>query len=131
MIERLKRVLTWRMVLALVFLAIATPLVAQVASPPPAEVPPAPMEIGSKIILAVGAALTSVLTWAVRAYVLKRIPRILIPTVLVPLLGSAITYVQGQIEGGGFNILVLALLTTGAVWLHEIKTTAEEHGAGS
>lgn len=130
----LRRLRSLRVVLlTLAWFGLCYGLVLAQSPSPPAPIPGAPTVPGtvSGMIAAVSLALVPAFTWLVRAYVLPKIPRILIPLVIVPGISSAITYVTTLMTGGTVSWLGIAGLSAGAVYLRELLSTLQEHGVNS
>jgi hypothetical protein len=79
------------------------------------------------LIATVGAAAVSLVTAGVKK-LLPSIPRSALPTVVIPALGVLAEWGTAYASGGNFSPIVAALLSTGAIWLHEIFTTVRDHG---
>lgn len=69
----------------------------------------------------------SLVTWLVRKYLLQRIPRVALPFVVMAL-GTGAQMLTALATGGQFNLVISALIGALALWVHEVKTTAEQHG---
>jgi hypothetical protein len=78
------------------------------------------------LIATCGAAAVSLVTAGVKK-LLPSIPRALVP-VLVAALGVTAEWGTSYATGGNFSPIVAALLSTGAIYLHEIFTTVRDHG---
>lgn len=78
------------------------------------------------LVSTVGAAAVSLFTTLVKN-LLPNIPRALIPTVILPTLGVLATWIAA-IPLGGFDPVVGAFITLGALYARETLDTVKEHG---
>jgi hypothetical protein len=78
------------------------------------------------LIATCGAAAVSLVTAGVKK-LLPSIPRAAVP-ILVAGLGVTAEWGTSYATGGHFSPIVAALLSTGAIYLHEIFTTVRDHG---
>lgn len=99
---------------------------AQAASPDVA--PPATGEgLLIALIATVGAASVSLVTSLIKRLI-PRIPRALLPTVVIPALGVLAAWVASLAAQGGFSGVQATLITLGALYARETWDTVREHG---
>ncbi len=60
--------------------------------------------------------------------VLPGIPRIMLPTIVIPTLSVLAELLPTYATGGKFSPIVAALIAAGAVWVRESVDTAKKHG---
>lgn len=60
--------------------------------------------------------------------VLPGIPRVLLPTLVIPTLSVLAELLPTYATGGKFSPIVAALIAAGAVWVRESVDTAKNHG---
>jgi hypothetical protein len=79
------------------------------------------------LIAALQAAMITVVVWATKK-VLPKIPRAGLPLLAVAI-GVGIDTLAALFTGGTLNPVAGAALGTLAVWLREVKSTVQQHGA--
>jgi hypothetical protein len=92
-------------------------------------VPPDWSQIGVDLIHVAVPILTAIFIWLGRLAV-EKVPRALLPIVAV-VLGTGVDYILSVLSGGGFNVVVGALLGASATWLRELVDTIMEHGVNA
>lgn len=109
--------------LALVLLFVAVPAF---ATEVPTSTAPSAESLAVLLIGAVGAAAVTGVVAGVKK-LLPNIPRAAIPLIIAAL-GPLAEYASALALGGNFSPIVAALISTGAVYIHETWTTFKEHG---
>lgn len=107
--------------------ALLAPVIA-FAQTDPAAPAPTPEGLLVALISTVGAASVSLLTAGVKR-LLPNIPRVILPTIVIPALGVFAAWVGGVASGDGFSVINGALITLGALYLRETLDTVKQHGA--
>jgi hypothetical protein len=100
--------------------------VAAFATEVPTSTAPSAESLVVLLIGAVGAAAVTMVVAGVKK-LLPNIPRAVLP-LLVAALGPVAEYASALATGGNFSPIVAALISTGAVYLHETWTTVRDHG---
>lgn len=94
----------------------------------PSSTAPSLDSLAVLLITTVSAAAVSLATAGVKKLAPK-IPRALLPTLVIPTLGVFAEWVSAYATGGNFSPVVAALVTAGALYLRETLDTLKEHGA--
>jgi hypothetical protein len=93
----------------------------------PTSTAPTMESLAVLLIIGVGASAVSLVTLGVKK-VLPSIPRILLPTLVIPTLGILAEFVATLAMGSHYSPIVAACMTTMALYLRESWDTAKKHG---